>query len=89
MDHATGRHDKASRELFEYTRQTVQEMNWKNKPIALPDTRPATTSTATGLPRLPMRQKPRAGDHRTRRLYKNSHEGPPLGRTNILTFIPS
>ena len=33
---------------------------------ALPDTRLATTSTATGLPRLPMRQKPWAGDHRTR-----------------------
>ena len=29
-------------------------------------TRLATTSTATGLPRLPMRQKPWAGDHRTR-----------------------
>ena len=28
------------------------------KSIALPDTRLATTSTATGLPRLPMRQKP-------------------------------
>ena len=38
----------------------------KNKPLALPDTRLETTSTATGLPRLPMQQKPWAGDHRTR-----------------------
>ena len=50
---------------------------------------PATTSTATGLPRLPMRQKPWAGNHRTRRLYKNSDEGPPPGRTNIPTSIAS
>ena len=89
LDHATGRHDKTARELFEHTRQTVQETNWKNKSIALPDTRLATTSTATGLHRLPMRQKPWAGNHRTRRLYKNSNEGPPLGRTNIPTSIPS
>ena len=35
----------------------------KNKHPALPDTRLTTTSTATGLPPLPMQQKPWAGDH--------------------------
>ena len=37
----------------------------------------------------PCDKKPWAGNHRTRRLYRNSNEGPPLGRTNIPTSIPS
>ena len=55
-----------------YVRSNWTPPHWTLPPVvmtnlfALPNTRLATTSTATGLPRLPMRQKPWAGNHRTR-----------------------
>ena len=43
-----------------------KKTNGKNKPPTLSDGCLTTTSTTTRFPRLPMRQKPWAGDHRTR-----------------------
>ena len=60
-------------------------MNWKDKPTPISDTRFTTITTTTGLPRLPLRQKPWAGDHRTSQLHQDRNEGSPAGWTYLPT----
>ena len=50
-------------------------MNWKAKPTPISDTRFTKITTTSRFPHLPLRQKPWAGDHRTRQLHQNHNEG--------------
>ena len=59
--------------------------NWKAKPTPISDTRFKTITTTTGLPHLPLRQKPWSGDHRTSQLHQDRNEGSPAGWTYLPT----
>ena len=63
----------------------LKKTNWKAKPTPISDTRFKTITTTTGLPHLPLRQKPWAGDHRTSQLHQDHNEGSPAGWTYLPT----
>ena len=46
--------ERAHRQVLTFIGKTIQETNWQNQSPSIPDTRPATPTTTTRFPRLPL-----------------------------------